>query len=50
MDIPEIKPIELSPEEADLRKQMEADFSNGRPYSGKQPLIIAITAHSWRNS
>jgi hypothetical protein len=44
MDIPEIKPIELTPEEADLRKQMEVDFSSGSPYSGKaaHPLLQSL--------
>jgi len=35
MDIPEIKPMELTPGEADLRKQMDAEFSGGGIYSGK---------------
>ncbi len=35
MDVPEIKPIQLTPEEAALRQQMEAELSSDRPYSGK---------------
>src|SRR5258705_13530363 len=35
MDIPEIKPMELTPGEADLRKQMDTEFSGGGIYSGK---------------
>ena len=35
MDIPEITPILLTPAEADLRKQMEAEFSGRSVYSGK---------------
>jgi hypothetical protein len=35
MDIPEIKPIQLTSDEADLRKQMDAEFSGGGIYSGK---------------
>jgi len=35
MNVPEIKPIQLTPEEAALRKQMEAELSGGSPYSGK---------------
>ena len=35
MDVPEIKPVELTPEEIALRQQMEAELAGGRPYSGK---------------
>jgi hypothetical protein len=35
MNIPEIKPIQLTPEESALRQQMEAELSGGSPYSGK---------------
>jgi hypothetical protein len=35
VNVPEIKPIELTPEEAALRQQMEAELSSGSPYSGK---------------
>jgi|ERR1019366_6823512 hypothetical protein len=35
MDVPEVKPIELTAEEAALRKHMEEDFSCDRPYTGQ---------------
>jgi hypothetical protein len=35
MDVPEVKRIELTPEETALRQQMEEEFSSGRPYAGK---------------
>jgi hypothetical protein len=35
MNIPEVKPIELTAEEAALRRQMEAEFSADSPYLGK---------------
>jgi hypothetical protein len=35
MRVPEVKPIELTPEEAALHQQMEAEFSSSRPYLGK---------------
>lgn len=35
MNIPEIKTVQLTPDEAALREQMETEFSNGRPYSGE---------------
>lgn len=35
MDVPEIKPVELTPEEASLRQQMEAEFAGHKRYSGK---------------
>ena len=34
-DVPEIKPIELTPEEVDLFKQMEAEFSKSSGYTGE---------------
>jgi hypothetical protein len=46
MDIPEVKPVQLTPEEAALRKQVEADFSSSRPYSGKaaHALLRSLSA------
>jgi hypothetical protein len=35
MNVPEVKPIELTPGEAALRQEMEAEFSRGSSYSGK---------------
>ena len=35
MNVPEIRPIELTPEEAALRQEMETEFSRGSSYSGK---------------
>ncbi len=35
MNVPEIKAIQLTPEELAFRQQMEAEFSGGSPYSGK---------------
>jgi len=46
MDTPEVKPIELTPEEADLRKQMEADFSSSSPYSGKAAHSLLQSLHN----
>jgi hypothetical protein len=34
-DVPEIKPVELTPEEVDLFKQMEAEFSKTSGYTGE---------------
>lgn len=39
MNVPEVKPIELTPEEAGLRQQMEAELSSGSPYSGKAAAL-----------
>ena len=48
MDVPEIKPIQLTPEEADLRKQMEAELSGGGIYSGKaaHSLLKSLSTRS----
>ena len=48
MDIPEIKPIQLTPEEADLHQQMESEFSNGGIYSGKaaHSLLKSLSARN----
>lgn len=35
MDVPEIKAIELTPEEAELRRQVMDDFEHTRPYTGQ---------------
>lgn len=34
-DVPEIKPVELTPEEVDLFKQMETEFSKSSGYTGE---------------
>jgi hypothetical protein len=34
-DVPEIKPVELTPEEVDLFKKMEAEFSKSSGYTGE---------------
>jgi hypothetical protein len=39
-DVPEIKPVELTPEEIDLFKTMEADFSKDRGYSGEAASLL----------
>jgi hypothetical protein len=46
MNVPEIKPVELTPEEAAFRKQMEADFSGSTPYSGKAARSLLKSLHS----
>lgn len=43
MSVPEIKPVQLSPEEAVLRKQMDAELLSSSRYSGK-------AAHGLMNS
>jgi hypothetical protein len=35
MNVPEIKPIQLTSEEVELERQMMDDFENKRPYSGQ---------------
>ena len=35
MNVPEIKPVQLTSEEAALRKQMDAELLSSSPYSGK---------------
>lgn len=45
MNVPEIKPIELTPEEAALRKQMDEEFSSGRPYSGNAARLLLKSLH-----
>jgi len=35
MHVPEVKPIQLMPEEIELRQQIEAEFSGKNPYTGK---------------
>src|SRR5437764_9741151 len=48
MDVPEIKPILLTPAETDLRKQTDADFSRNSGYSGKvaHSLLKALSARN----
>ena len=46
MNVPEIKPIQLTPEEAALRKQMEAELSGDSPYSGKAARSLLESLHS----
>jgi hypothetical protein len=40
MDVPEIKPVDLTPQEIEFRKQMEAEFSKGSGYSGEPALCL----------
>ncbi|HEY7354587.1 MAG TPA: hypothetical protein VH596_17595 [Terriglobales bacterium] len=40
MNLPEIKPIELTAEEVALRQQMEAEFSSGSRYSGAAACFL----------
>jgi hypothetical protein len=35
MDVPEVKPVQLTPEEVALRQHMEAELAGDSPYSGK---------------
>lgn len=46
MNVPEVKPIELTPEEAALCQQMEAEFSSGSSYSGKAACALLKSLHS----
>jgi hypothetical protein len=46
MNVPEIRPVELTPEETVLRQQMEAEFSSGRPYSGKAAQSLLKSLHA----
>ncbi len=46
MNVPEVKPIELTPEEAGLRQQMEAELSSGSPYSGKAARSLLKSLHN----
>ena len=46
MNVPEVKPIELTPEEAALRQQMEAEFSRGSSYSGKAARSLLKSLHN----
>ena len=46
MNVPEVKPIELTSEEAALRQQMEAEFSHERPYSGNSARLLLKSLHS----
>jgi len=45
-DVPEIKPVELTPEEIDLYKQMEADFSKNSGYSGEAASQLMKSLHA----
>lgn len=40
MDIPDVKPAQLTPAEATLRKQMEVEFSKSSGYSGEAALRL----------
>ena len=46
MNVPEINPIELTPEEVALRQQMEAEFSSGNPYSGTAARSLWKSLHA----
>jgi hypothetical protein len=39
-DVPEIKPVVLTPEEIEFFKTMEADFSKDRDYSGEAASLL----------
>jgi hypothetical protein len=45
MNVPEIKPIQLTPEEGAFRQQMETEFSSGNPYSGKAAHSLLKSLH-----
>jgi hypothetical protein len=40
MNVPEIEPVRLTPEETDLRMQMEEEFSKSSGYSGEPALRL----------
>ena len=46
MNVHEIKPIQLTPEEAAFRQQMETEFSSGNPYSGNAAHCLLKSLHS----
>jgi|SRR5579872_493876 len=46
MNVPEVKPIELTSEEAALRQQMEAEFSKGSGYTGKAAHALLKSLHA----
>src|SRR5712671_7060683 len=46
MNVPEIKPVELTAEEAAFRQQMEAEFSSGSPYSGNAARCLLKSLHT----
>jgi len=46
VDVPEIKPIQLSPEETELHKQMMDDFEHNRPYSGQYARRLLVSLQS----
>lgn len=45
MSIPQITPVQLTSEEAALRKEMEEEFSSRRPYSGKAAHRLLKSLH-----
>jgi hypothetical protein len=46
MNVPEVKPIELTSDEVALRQEMEAEFSGGRPYSGGAARRLLKSLHT----
>jgi hypothetical protein len=46
MNVPEVKPIDLTAEEAALRQEMEAEFSRGSSYSGKAARSLLKSLHN----
>ena len=46
MNVAEVKPIDLTPDEAALRQEMEAEFSRGSCYSGKAARSLLKSLHS----
>jgi len=46
MNVPEVRPIQLTSEETALRQQMEAEFSSKVPYTGKAASYLLKLLHS----
>jgi hypothetical protein len=46
MSVPEVKPIELTPKETALRRQIDEEFSSGKPYSGKAAHLLMKSLHT----
>lgn len=46
MTVPEIKPIQLTPQEVTLRKQMEAELAGSGIYSGKPAHALMRSLHA----
>lgn len=46
MDIPQVAPVQLTPEETALRKEIEEEFSSRQPYSGKSAHQLMKRLHA----